>query len=261
MSALDSVKCTVPADWSSNFSQCLYDWQGLEGAALALLAAIFSVIFLQRQIKQAQTHRADEIARRHNAARVTSPLALAAVSELTQRIADEAAVEFEAFGPNGERTIQETLGRDRGAPRFDAISMPSEVLSSFEAFVASLNDGPDLRHVAELVASLQILLARFNDFDLKQAGAQLSLISLLIEAGKVRLLTDKIYNYARFVDDSSFGIVEVISTPAAWDEIHRKAQGLIFFRERPDVFFPELKGRIDSYKEHDINPWNEKFGD
>jgi hypothetical protein len=217
--------------------------------------------FVQRQIRQAQAHRADDISRKHNAARLTLPLTLAAISQLTQRIADEVASEFENFGPDGTRTIQATLDEDKDRAKFDPISLPSEVLSSFEAFVASLDHGRDLRHVAELVASIQILIARFNDFDLKQAGPQHSLVSLLLDAAKVRLLNDKIYNYARFVDDSSFGIVGVISIAAAWDDIHRKAQGLIFLRASPDIFFADLKEQTDSYKEQSISPWNEKFGD
>jgi hypothetical protein len=115
--------------------------------------------------------------------------------------------------------------------------------------------------VAELVASVQILLSRFNDFDLTQPAAQQSLAGLLLDAAKVRLLTDKIYNYARFVDDSSFGIVGVLEPAAAWDQIHGKAQGLVFHRQSPDAYFPDLKERVDGYKEHNVSPWNERFGD
>jgi hypothetical protein len=260
MSGFEQVRCSVPANWSNNFSQCLYDWQGLEGAALALLAAILGVKFLQRQITQAQTHRADEIARRHNAARLTLPLTLAAVSQLTQKIADEAAASFESLGPDDAKAI-ESVVKEPEQTKFAPVSLPTEVLGSFENFVASLNRAPDIRHVAELVASIQILVARFNDFDLEQAGAQHSLISLLLDAAKVRLLTDEIYNYARFVDDSSFGIVGVITVAAAWDKIHGKAQGLLFSRQSPDAFFPSLKEKVERYKERNVSPWNEKFRD
>lgn len=254
-----SLRCDVPAKWASNFSQCLYDWQGLEAAVLALIAAGVSVYFLSRQITQQQNHRADDISRRHNAARLTLPLALAAVSELVQTIADEVAEEFESFGPDGSRTIEAILAEESDRDRFDPVSLPNEVLGSFEEFVASLDHQPDIRHVAELVASIQILLSRYNGFDLKQVAVQHSLAGLLIHAATVRLLNEKIFNYARVVDDDSFGIVGVISPADAWDQIHAKAQDLIFLRPSPDIFFPDLKTQIDGYKKHDVSPWNEKF--
>lgn len=253
------MKCAIPADWVHSFSQCLYDWQGLEAGALALLAAGIGVIFLHRQIAQQRLHRADEISRKHIAARLRLPLALSAVSELVGTIANEVSTEFESFDPNGGRTIAAILGEAPARARFARISVTNEALNTFADFVASHSRPVDVRHVAELVASLQILLSRYNSFDLNQAGAQYSLSSLLLDAAKVKLLNEKIYNYARFVDDSSFGIVGVIAVATAWDEIHGAAQGLVFHRKSPDVFFPDLKKRIDGYKGHDVTPWNEKF--
>jgi hypothetical protein len=103
-------------------------------------------------------------------------------------------------------------------------------------------------------------LSRYNDFKLDQAGAKLGLASLLLDAAKVKLLNDRIFNYARFVDDDSFGIVGVVGTADAWDEIHGSAQSLVFLRDSPDVFFPDFEELIERYKEQDISPWIEKFG-
>lgn len=259
MNASDLLRCDTPGDWISAFSQCLYDWQSLEAGGLALLAAGASMWFVQRQIKQQQIHRADELSRKHNAARLTLPLALAAVSELVQTIADEVGDEFESFGPDGARMIEAVLGEGAERVRFDPKTLPNEVLGSFEDFVESLDHEWDVRHVAELVASIQILLSRYNGFDLGQVGAQHNLAGLLVGAAKVKLLTEKIYNYARFVDDSSFGIVGAVTPAEAWDQIHGKAQSLVFHRQSPDIFFADLRQRIDGYKEHNVSPWNEKF--
>jgi hypothetical protein len=256
---MHGVTCGIPADWAHNFSQCLYDWQALEGAGLALVAAGVSIWAIQKQIRQAQDHRDDDISRRHTAARVTLPLALAAVSELAQTIADHVADEFDNFEPDGSRTIEAVLDKEIDRTRFEPISLPHDVLGSFEDFVASLERSDDIRHVAELMASIQILLSRYNSFDFKQAAVQLSLVGLLLDAAKVKLLNEKIYNYARFVDDSAFGIVGVMPFANAWDEIHRKATGLLFHRQWPEPFFPELKKRIDGYKERNTTPWHEKF--
>jgi hypothetical protein len=260
VNASDIVKCDIPADWSSDFSQCLYDWQGLEAGALALLAAGIGVFFVQRQIKQAQAHRVDEIARRHNAARLTLPLTLAAVSDLVKQIADEVAGEYEQYGPDGfSKSFDAIIEHGKPRSEFDPIELPGEVIGSFEEFVESLAANRDIRHVAELLGSIQILLARYNDFDLNQAGAKLNLVSLLLDAAKVRLLNEKMFNYARFVDDSSFGIVGVVPPADAWDQIHGHAQSLVFSRASPDLFFPDFHQRVESYKEHDISPWIKKF--
>lgn len=260
MRAGEQAICSVPSDWGNNFSQCLYDWQALEAAGLALLAACISIYVLQHQIMQAQKHRADDLSRKHNAARLTLPLTLAAVSELIQEIADQVASEFEKRGPDGfDKTFEAIADEGSLRTKFDAIALPNGVIGSFEEFVASLTYPGDIRHVAELVGSIQILLSRYNDFDLNQSASNLGLASLLMDAAKAKLLNDKIFNYARFVDDSSFGIVGVIETSAAWDQIHGSAQGLVFLRASPDAFFPEFNEIIQSYKEHNVSPWIEKF--
>ena len=258
MSEFDPVSCGIPSDWVSGFSQCLYDWQGLEAGALALLAAFIGVLFVQRQIGQAQKHREDEISRRHNAARLTLPLTLATVSELVQKIGDEVADEFEKFGPDGfSKTFDAIAGAGSLKTRFDPLSLPADVIVSFGSFVASLADGRDIRHVAELMGSIQILLARYKDFDLNGAGAKLNLAGLLLDAAKVKLLNEKMFNYARFVDENSFGIVGVSTPTDAWDQIHGSAQSLVFRRASPDIFFPDFQERVQRYKEHDISPWIE----
>jgi hypothetical protein len=261
MSNTDLARCDIPPDWVSDFSQCLYEWQGLEGAGLALLAAFVGAWFLKSQIKQAGDHRKDEIARRHNAARLTLPLALASVSELIQKTVHQIAYELEQFGPDGFRKAFDANVEGKGHRRsFDPVRLSDDVISAFRQLVESLTDHQDVRHVAELVASLQIYSSRYDDFDLHGAGSRTNLEGLLLDAAKIQLLNDKIYNYARFVDDASFGVVGVGSVADAWDEIHGKAQGLVFRRDSPDFFFPAFQERIDRYKERGLSPWIEKFG-
>lgn len=261
MNATDLVRCDVPADWINTFSQCLYEWQGIEGALLALLAAGASIWFLQKQINQTQRHRTDELARRHNAARLTLPLTLSSISELVQSMANEIAVEFEKFGPDGfSKTFDAILEQGQVRSRFSPVTLPSEILASFQDFVSSLTHERDVRHVAELIGSIQILISRYNSFDINQTAASTNLIGLLLDCAKTKLLNEKIFNYARFVDDSEFGIIDKNSTANAWDEIHGAAQGLVFSRASPDAFFPELEQRIQQYKEHGVSPWMEKFG-
>ena len=260
MSLTDRLQCAVPSAWTNDFSQCLYEWQSLEAGGVALIAAILSVWWIRRQIQQEKDHHADEIQRRHNAARLTLPLALAAVHELIAQSAGEIAARLEAIydrerGKEKDSWIDEVFA----AVPFPKISADSEVLRSFRDFVETLRRPEDIRHIAELVSSLQVYLARYNDFDPAQVAQALTLNSLMLDAAKIQLLVDKVYNYARFVDDSSFGIVKKSNFEAAWDEIHGKAQSLVFFRQRPDDFFPAFRESVDRHKANHVSPWNEKF--
>ena len=261
MSTVGRLRCDVPADWASDFSQCLFEWQGLEGASLAVLAGVIGACLLLKQIRQTQRHRDEEISRKHNAARLTLPLSLSAVTELIQRVVDEVADEYEQYGPDGfSKTIEAIMNEKASRTHFEPVALPNEVIGSFERFVESLNRTSDVRHVAELIASLQILIARFNSYKVGGVGAKIALVGLMLDAAKVKLLNEKIFNYARFVDSSEFGIVGVIDPKDAWDEIHGAAQGLVFRREQPDVFFPDYQEHIQGCKDHDVSPWNEKFG-
>jgi len=111
-----------------------------------------------------------------------------------------------------------------------------------------------------LMSSIQILLSRYNGFDLSQHNEVVihGLSSLLIDAAKVGLLNDKMYNYGRFVD-GKFAIVGRIPDAEAWDMIHAKAEGLIFARRIPDIFFEPIKARIARHKKDETTPWLEKF--
>lgn len=260
MSIVERLRCDVPGDWLDDFSQCLFEWQALEGAGLALLAAFIGAWFLKGQIKQAGDHRKDEIARRHNAARITLPLALASVSELIHESVDEIAAELEQFGPEGfDRTLDAILSEKASRLRFAPLNLSDDVILAFRQLVESLSNNVDIRHVAELIASLQVYLSRFNGFDLKGGGSRSGLEGLLLDAAKIQLLNDNIYNYARFVDDRPFGIVGVSPRSEAWEKIRGKAQGLVFRRRSPDFFFPAINEAIDRYKKANVSPWNEKI--
>lgn len=188
-------------------------------------------------------------------------MTLAAVSEFLQQIADETAAEFEKLGPDGFSKTFDAIIEDGGPKhKFEPTTVPPDVIGSLERFVASLTNSNDIRHVAELVASIQILQSRYNGTNLDQASVH-SLAGLLLDAAKVALLNEKMYDYARFVDDKSFGIVGVLSPDETWDQIHAKAQNLIFLRKSPDIFFPEFKKRVDGHKKHRTSPWNRKIGD
>ena len=188
------------------------------------------------------------------------PLALSAISELTQTIANEIATELETYLPDSyERTFDAILSEKAFRKRFEPVEVRQEVLGTFEKFVETLSSHADIKHVSELIASIQVLTSRFNSHDLRGAGTKLNLELLLLDAAAVKVLNDQMFNYARNVDQAPFGIVGVISNDEAWDLIRGGAQGMVFARPSPDYFFPAIQELVDRRKESGETPWLEKF--
>jgi hypothetical protein len=258
---VDRLYCRVPHDWLADPSACWFEWQTLVSGILAVAAALWAGRLLSKQIRQTEGHRQDEIERRHTAARATLPLALAKVSDITQQIADNIASEIEEL--YRDRKVSDDGGvfvmrLDRSS--FEPVEIGDEIVKSFQGFIQTLNDKHEIRHMAELLSSLQIMLARYSSFDFKQAAVDNALHELFLDVGKVRLLNDRLYNYGRFVAEDSFAIVGMIGDDAAWDQLLGRAQGLVFHRDTPDLFLRKLKDKVDRYKESGVSPWNEKFG-
>lgn len=255
-----NLNCRMPADWLADFSQCLFDWQALEGGILALAAAGLSILFLRRQITQSANQHREEIVRRHRAARMSMPLALAAISELTQKVSDRLAEEFEKTAHDEfDAAVDNFLDKPAFNLVFEPVEISPEITSAFRLFIETLDNDSNVRHIAELIASLQIMIARFNSFKINQAAANLSTISLLLDVAKVRFLTESIYNYARFVDEAPFGVVGILSIAESWEKIHQRAESLVFSRNMPEIFFKPLGDAIEVRKQRNQSPWNEKF--
>jgi hypothetical protein len=236
----------------------LHDWQTLISGFLALGAALWAGRLLQEQISQAEKFRQDEIKHRHNGSRVVLPLALASINELCREVSNAIAHEIEVR-QNFDAAFDEATEHS-ALIQFKPVALAPEVISEMKGFAETLRGQKSVQHVGELMSSLQILASRYNSFDLSQHKDVVlhGLSELLIDAAKVGLLNDKMYNYGRFVD-GKFAIVGRIPDADAWDMIHAKAEGLIFGRRIPDIFFEPLKARIDRYKKNNRSPWIEKF--
>lgn len=254
------TNCQVPIDWVRDFDGCLYDWQTLVSGGLALGAAILGALFLSKQIQQTEGLNRAALKRRHNASRCVMPLALSGISRLLQNMANEIAQEIE----KQDQTPREDMDARvviLGLPRsnFDPVSASPSDVAAIRDFVETLTRPSEVRHVAELTAQLQVLLARYNGFDFSQAAVSHGLHSLLMDVAVVGALNDSLFNYARAVDNEEFGIVDRVSNDEAWDRVLQKLHGLVFSRPRLDMFSTEASGRINRLKADGVSPWLEKF--
>jgi hypothetical protein len=252
-------KCITICDAVHGVGQWLYDWQTLISGLLALGAAFWAGKLLREQISQADKFRRDEIQRRHNGSRVALPLALSAIDELVREVSGAIAHEFEVR-QDFDAAFAEAAELEKPRERFEPVSLSGEVISEMKGFAETLRGRKSVRHVGELMSSIQLLISRFNSFDLSKHSdvVRHGLSSLLIDAAKVGLLNDKMYNYGRFVD-GKFAIVGRVPDADAWDMIHAKAEGLIFARRIPDIFFEPIKAKIDRHKKDATSPWLERF--
>ncbi len=254
------LACHIPSDWIVTFSACLYDWQTLISGLLALLAALLASCLIQKQIRQTEKIHRVEVSRRHAAVRCVLPLALSGISRFLQNLADSIAEEIER--------LDQALQADPDDPivfmsmpraRFDPLEVPADQIAIIRDFVETLMRPGEIKHIAELSAQLQVLQARYNDFDFTQVCLADSLHALLLDVAVVGALNDSIFNYARTVDEGEFGIVGRLANDAAWLLVQRKLHGLVFSRPRFDIFVAEAHARIKRFKENDTSPWLEKF--
>lgn len=251
--------CLNLPDWSAIVGRWLYDWQTLISGVLAIVAALASIWMLHRQISQAETFRRDELSRRHAAARVALPISIAAVSSMVSEIVANVAAAIESLDDPDFETAFNDAARDKLEPELVRVSLNPSVLGSFQGFVETLHNEYEVKHIAELISSIQILLARYNDFDMKIINRVDGLYDLLLIASKVSMLNDAVYNYGRFVDGGSFSLMNGRPNSELWDLIHEKSESAVFRRRSPDLFLAKIAKRIEGHKKDETSPWLGKF--
>ena len=243
----------------SIIGQWLYDWQTLISGFLAVGAAYWAGRLIQKQIAQNDALQQEDLSRRHNAARAVLPLALSEISVFCQKIAENIADEIEVRSNNEGTDWIAELAPEGSSKQLANQDFPASTIPTFQSFIETLTDEKNIRHVAELISSLQALNARYTSLNLYEIGAVISLYGLLIDTAKVKLLNDNIFNCGRFVDESPFSVIDATTNLEAWDMINAKAHGLIFSRKIPDLFFNEITKLISRRKGNNSSPWLEKF--
>jgi hypothetical protein len=238
------------------FGTWIYHWQTLISGFLALFAALLAGALLNRQIKQSEKLAAEQLDRRHNAARAALPLALSVILDYCQKTADDIASAIETI----EGNIKADNQPDNMVPiSFDKHEFPENAVQLFFKFIETLSNKSEVKHVAELISQIQIFKARFTSIHPNNLNVSHYLYGLIIDCATVKFLTENLFNYTRFVDESSFAKVGVIKQEEAWSGIQQAAHGLVFERNRLDMFSVRIVELIKGRRENGISPWLEKF--
>jgi len=260
MGFTDHARCVMPANWMIDVSQCWYEWQTLLGSSLAVVAAWFTIRAMKRQMAQVETHRTDEIKRKHNAARIGMPFAVSKVSAWCQDLANLLLEEKHLTTFDGIMGLpyEEFVNRTLQLINLKPVTLDDSVVLRFRDFTETLVDDVDVKHMIELVSRIQILQARWAAFNGEQILAEERLLSLLFDVAVVAYLNESLFNHARGLGNENFGAVGVISFEEVWKGIGGKVFSLIF--DRPDVFeIGKINEMLKRRREDGSSPWLEKF--
>lgn len=195
MNFTDYVRCETPIDWWDNFSQCLYEWQSLEAAILALIAAAISVYFLRRQIQQTDHQESKRLRRQHNAVRTTLPLTLSGLGQTLRKM-------LMALNAAGVKVRRQGYVDD-----FQAPETPVSHIAELQAVVASTDDPSVTELISRIVREIQILWSRVEMLtdraqQERTAGLMESIDDWIIQAAQAYALSESLFRYARMEDDS-----------------------------------------------------------
>ncbi len=202
--------CDIPADWSNHFSQCLYEWQGLEAAGIALVAALVTAGFLWRQISQADRHENTRLRRQHNAIRTTLPLALSALCESLTDMLEELA------------KAKEAVRKDGHTKAFVQPQTPSAHIEQLRDVVATTDERSVTEPIAAAIREIQTLWARTSVLNNKaeqrrKAALILEIDDWIIQAARTHAIVESLFDYSR-------GKVEGGPSSVKWE----RAESIIF---------------------------------
>jgi hypothetical protein len=190
VSITDRVRCGVPIDWANDFSQCLFEWQGLGGGAIALAAAGLGAWFLWRQIAQSDRHERERLQRQHNALRATLPLTLSGLAESLKRML------------LALHAVKAEVRQSGFTTKFDPPGTPAQYVIELQSIIASTDKLKVIEPISEIIRQIQTLWARVevlkNEREQRsRAGLELNIDDWIVQSAQIHALIESLFEYAR----------------------------------------------------------------
>lgn len=234
MSITDRVQCDFSRDWIDDFSQCLFEWQTLVGGLLALLAALLSIFFLNRQIKQTEALHQKGLERSHHAQRVIFPFVLSQICEAS-RITIKDMAEIHRIGEIG-RVIQ-----DYARPVLD---LSDSLIGNLQSMAETTDNSTFLELLSELVQNIQISRSRLNDSDF---ASDREIESRMIDVAKIYALSESLFQYARFKSKAPPDLVK-------WERV----QSALTISCATKEYFPRIHQSLQNHVDENRALWTGK---
>ena len=206
MSITKLVNCAALGDWTRDFSQCLFEWQGLEGALFTLLAAGIGVFFLNRQIKQQD--------RLHNSARISR---FAVAKAKTPLAAIEISDHARLYLTEAERLFPLVHARSRERFEFHGPSFPAEAAKILDALVENSDDAVLIEQVSALYSEQQVMSARLTSVDRPSEHA-LTINDYILQPVMMDAIAMNLLGFGRDGQEMR---------PLTWDNIEVRLKSLI----------------------------------
>lgn len=186
------VSCDVPADWAVGFSQCLYEWQGLEAGGFAILAAFIGYLAIRKQIKHSKESEDRRLLRVFRARRSTLPLILSNTIQYAEEVIRTLAI---------ARTILVGPGNIRLTGQWSPPVFPEDIPAELRDFLEISDHEPANALISELLRQLQTLRSRLlslvTEEDIYRIGISHNLVEYQLQASKIRQLCGALFPFGR----------------------------------------------------------------
>lgn len=184
----------------------LYDWQTIVSGLLALGAAIWAGVLLNKQIKISEALPELERARKFVAARCLLPIHLTAILDYCDSVA-QALVQFTEVDTSDDHEALDLRA---------ALPFPHETIVALTKVIELSNDVCLIGMLAEIISEIQVLTSRISAVeysDRRCLGTSPSPAQIyIIQAAKIQSMASSLYQFARQEVDS-------ISHTLNWDGV------------------------------------------
>jgi len=173
------------------FLKIAYDWQTLLAGALAFIGALWTVVSIRAQIKQAELQAEGVRKREEFASKAILPLALSQISRYAQDC-------IELLNP---LTIapQARVGPEMKAPR-----VPDNVVAVLQQSARYAEEKIATR-IAALLGKIQVQQSRIGELLHRRSGEPIIVhegVSNIIDAADVYARTGELFDYARDIEET-----------------------------------------------------------
>lgn len=240
MGFTDHARCVVPADWITDVSQCLFEWQTMIGGGLALLAAFLTILVMQQQIRQAEDIEKNRQNARYIALRSTLPHYLSHICAYAKSVAQELA----RVGRLADNVDGRTCSENFNPPIFEG-----RLIDQLEKVVEAVPQPTLASLLGAILAEMQILASRSRQLsDPNEMNGMLGIKgmieSYMVQAAKLYVMAESIIPFGRGEDGS-------LPETLLWETVQTK----MTFWNLDEIFYSDIFNTVNRRVESNRSFW------
>lgn len=217
-----SLFCRTPTHWFSDPSLCWFEWQSLVAGIFAVLAAVASIYFLQKQIDQSDRQEDRRRSGNLSAARAMLPLAIVDACQH----AEDTCAGLLGVSRNiqaGYRNADDPIEADFSPP-------PQRIFDVFTRCIEWSDDQVITEMLSEIISIIQVLYSRISSVSINPRSHRMAINDYILQCAIIESLSVHLLPYARRE-------VDVIDQSLRWDDVRYSLQRLrVTKATHPEVF-------------------------